>query len=224
MYTFSDIIKNHFLEEFTEVSLGTVAAVLLAACLVGLFIVLIYRITFRGVLYSSGFAFSLVLLSMITSLAILTVTSNVVLSLGMVGALSIVRFRTAVKDPLDTIFMFWAIVVGITSGAGLYSITLVGSLLIGILFLVINLFNGKLSSRCYLMIVRCDPAAAESISKTLSGIRKCRLKSISDTNERCEMICELRTGRDIQKTIQPIRTADGVYEVSVTAYGSGTVL
>ena len=114
----SDLIKNKFVEEFTAISVGTLLTTLLLSFVLGLFVLVIYRVTFGGVSFSKSFALSLVMLSMVTSLAILTVRSNVVLSLGMVGALSIVRFRTAIKDPMDTVFMFWSIVIGIITGAG----------------------------------------------------------------------------------------------------------
>ena len=103
----SDLIKNKFVEEFTAISVGTLLTTLLLSFVLGLFVLVIYRVTFGGVSFSKSFALSLVMLSMVTALAILTVRSNVVLSLGMVGALSIVRFRTAIKDPMDTVFMFW---------------------------------------------------------------------------------------------------------------------
>lgn len=224
MINFTDIIKNHFLEEFAEASVGSVVAAMLIACFMSLFIIVVYKLTFRGVLYQPSFSVSLVLLSMITTLAILTVTSNVVLSLGMVGALSIVRFRTAVKDPMDTIFMFWAIVVGITSGAGLYGITLIGSLIIGVVFLVINLLNGKLPGGCYLLIIRCRSEAAKEIQAVSDRLPKCRLKSMTERKGEQELIFELRTFSDVRKEIEPLKRIEGVTEVSLTSYGSGTLL
>lgn len=117
--SFMDMIKKSVLEQFQSVTVGQMALSIGIAFLMGLFILLVYRQTFRGVLYSKGFAISLVLLAMVTALVIRTISTNLALSLGMVGALSIVRFRTAIKDPVDTVFMFWAITCGIMTGAGL---------------------------------------------------------------------------------------------------------
>ena len=114
----ADTIKDSVLNQFsTGVTAGQMLMSLLVSFLMGLFILVIYRVTFRGVLFSKGFAFSLVLLSMVTALIIRTISSDLALSLGMVGALSIVRFRTAIKEPLDTAFLFWSIAVGIVLAA-----------------------------------------------------------------------------------------------------------
>ena len=133
----SDLIKNKFVEEFTAISVGTLLTTLLLSFALGLFVLVIYRVTYGGVSFSKSFALSLVMLSMVTALAILTVRSNVVLSLGMVGALSIVRFRTAIKDPMDTVFMFWSIVIGIITGAGYITVAILAALLLGALFLAL---------------------------------------------------------------------------------------
>ena len=119
--SFSDIIKNSVISEFSgEFSFTKVVISILLAFVIALFIIFIYKATFRGVVFNKGFALSLVLLSVVTAAIIMTVTANLALSLGMVGALSIVRFRTAIKDPLDLLYLFWAITTGITSGAGMY--------------------------------------------------------------------------------------------------------
>ena len=130
--TFKDIFKSNFLNNITSISILDMLLALLLAFGIGLFIFFIYKKTFSGVMYSSSFAVTLVALTMITTLVILAVTSNVVLSLGMVGALSIVRFRTAIKEPLDIAFLFWSIAVGIVLAAGLIPLAVIGSLLIGI--------------------------------------------------------------------------------------------
>ena len=114
----TDIIKANFIEEVTAISVGDLVTTLLLSFVLGVFVVVVYRLTYGGVSFSRSFSLSLVMLSMVTSLAILTVRANLMLSLGMVGALSIVRFRTAIKDPVDTMFMFWSIVIGIITGAG----------------------------------------------------------------------------------------------------------
>ena len=134
--TFNDIFKSSFLENVSSISILDMALALMLAFGVGLFIFLIYKKTYAGVMYSSSFGVTLVALTMITTLVILAVTSNVVLSLGMVGALSIVRFRTAIKEPLDIAFLFWAIAVGIVLAAGMIPLAVFGSLFIGIIILL----------------------------------------------------------------------------------------
>ena len=129
----SDLIKNKFVEEFTAISVGTLLTTLLLSFALGLFVLVIYRVTYGGVSFSKSFALSLVMLSMVTSLAILTVRSNVVLSLGMVGALSIVRFRAAIKEPIEIVYLFWSIASGIVVGAGLLPLALIGSAIIGLI-------------------------------------------------------------------------------------------
>lgn len=134
--TFNDIFKSSFLENVTSVSFLDMAIALALAFGLGMFIFLVYKKTYQGVMYSSSFGTTLVALTMITTVVILAVTSNVVLSLGMVGALSIVRFRTAIKEPLDIAFLFWSIAVGIVLAAGLIPLAVVGSVIIGVILLV----------------------------------------------------------------------------------------
>ncbi len=129
--TFSDIFKSSFLESVTEFSPIDTLTGMLFALVIGLFIFVIYKKTFSGIMYSTGFAMTLVGLSLVTTLVIMAVTSNVVLSLGMVGALSIVRFRTAIKEPMEIVFLFWSLAVGIVIGAGMIPLAVIGSLIIG---------------------------------------------------------------------------------------------
>ena len=151
--TFSDIFKSSFLENVTSVSImDMVIAMALAFCL-GLFIFFVYKKTYSGVMYSAGFGTTLIALTMITTLVILAVTSNVVLSLGMVGALSIVRFRTAIKEPLDIAFLFWSIAAGIVLAAGMIPLAVFGSILIGIILLVF--VNKKEKTNPYILVVSC---------------------------------------------------------------------
>ena len=134
--SFSDVFMSSFLENVTSVSILDMVLAMVLAFALGLFIFFIYKKTYAGVMYSSSFGVTLVALSMITTLVILAVTSNVVLSLGMVGALSIVRFRTAIKEPLDIAFLFWAIAVGIVLAAGMIPLAVFGSVIIGLIILV----------------------------------------------------------------------------------------
>lgn len=157
--TFQDIFKSSFLENMTSVSFLDMALALVLAFGIGLFIFLIYKRTFSGVMYSGSLGVTLVALTMITTLVILAVTSNVVLSLGMVGALSIVRFRTAIKESLDIAFLFWSIAVGIVLAAGLIPLAVFGSVAIGIFLLLFA--NRKASENPYIVVLQCRDAESE---------------------------------------------------------------
>ncbi|MFZ2437156.1 MAG: DUF4956 domain-containing protein, partial [Trichococcus flocculiformis] len=192
MTTFTDIIKNSFLEETADFSIAAASVSLLSALFIGLFIFFIYKKTYAGVMYSKPFNTSLVLLSVLTTFVILAVTSNVVLSLGMVGALSIVRFRTAIKEPLDLVFLFWSISVGIILGAGLYSLAFLGSAFITVILLVLT---GKVdSSAPYILMLQLESENAElqatEIIKNRFG--KVIVKSKSITDGQPELIYEVK--------------------------------
>lgn len=159
MISFSDIFKSSFLENFAAVSPIDLLMAMLLSFALGLFILFVYKRTNQGVMASDAFGISLVALTMISAFVILAVTSNVVLSLGMVGALSIVRFRTAVKEPLDLVFLFWSISVGIVLAAGMLPLALFGSLFIGlVLILFVNRRGGDTP---YIVILSCDGQESE---------------------------------------------------------------
>ena len=149
--TFQDIFKSSFLENVSSVSLLDMGIALALAFCLGLFIFMVYKKTFNGVMYSSSFGVTLIALTMITTVVILAVTSNVVLSLGMVGALSIVRFRTAIKEPLDIAFLFWSIAVGIVLAAGMIPLAVIGSVIIGVILLVF--VNKKSHVHPYILVL-----------------------------------------------------------------------
>ncbi len=157
--TFSDIFKSSFLENVAAVSVLDMVLAMALAFAIGLFIFLIYKKTYAGVMYSSSFGVTLVALTMITTLVILAVTSNVVLSLGMVGALSIVRFRTAIKEPMDIAFLFWSIAAGIVLAAGMIPLAVFGSVLIGVILLVFA--NRKESADPFILVLRLNGQEAE---------------------------------------------------------------
>lgn len=165
MTTFNDIFKSSFLENVTSFSILDTLLGLLAALAVGLFIYLIYKKTFSGVMYSTGFALTLVGLTLVTTLVIMAVTSNVVLSLGMVGALSIVRFRAAIKEPIEIVFLFWSIAGGIVIGAGMIPMAVIGSIIIGLILLFFA--NRKVHENPYLLILNCDDETAENLALSL---------------------------------------------------------
>ena len=157
--TFSDIFKSNFLENVTSVTLLDMFLALGLSFAIGLFIFLIYKKTYAGVMYSSTFGVTLIAMTMVSTFVILAVTSNVVLSLGMVGALSIVRFRTAIKEPLDIAFLFWSIAAGIVLAAGMIPLAVIGSIIIGIIILVFA--NRKSHVNPYIVVLQCEDGESE---------------------------------------------------------------
>ena len=217
-------LQSLFLEEFSAISVGELLTAVLLSFFLGLFIVAVYRVTYSGVLFQKSFALGLVLLSMVTSLVILTISSNVVLSLGMVGALSIVRFRTAVKEPMDTIFMFWAIVAGIITGAGYVPVAIIATLLIGILFLGLSFAGVRFHSSAYLAVVRYDAASDETVNSALRLLPKYKLRSKNMVGDAFEMVLELKLTEAQMKQVEALRSVEGVREVDLLSYNGGTTL
>ena len=216
--SFSDIFKSSFLENITGVSLLDMGIALILAFAVGLFIFFVYKKTYQGVMYSSGFGVTLVALTMITTVVILAVTSNVVLSLGMVGALSIVRFRTAIKEPLDIAFLFWSIAVGIVLAAGLIPLALVGSLFIG---LVLILFvNRKSHLNPFIVVLsvkdkQSEKAAREFLEKTC---KKYVIKSKTAAKGAIELNVEVRLKTDDTDFINALSETEGVQSAALVSY------
>lgn len=215
---FNDIFKSSFLENINSVSILDMAIALILAFGLGLFIFLIYKKTFSGVMYSSSFGVTLVALTMITTLVILAVTSNVVLSLGMVGALSIVRFRTAIKEPLDIAFLFWSIAVGIVLAAGMIPLAVIGSIAIGIVLLIF--VNKKSHINPYILLVQCENhdcevKAKEYIEKFVS---KCSVKSKTVQKDRIELNLEVRLAEDNTDFINALSEMDGVNSAVLVSY------
>ena len=222
MITFADIIKGKFLEEFTAISIGDALVAIALSFALSLFIVFIYKTTYAGVNYSRSFSGCLMMLSMVTSLVILVVSSNVVLSMGMVGALSIVRFRTAVKEPTDTAFMFWAIATGIICGAGYVTISILVTLLLGLLFVAVHVLTGKQKHQSYMIVVRYDSdSPAES---KLSGLPGYRMKNKTLAGNYTELVCEVKLTDGALKKIDFLRSIPGVREVTIMNSVSGSVL
>ena len=175
MTTFQDIFKSSFLERLDSVSLLDTALALVLAFLLGLFIFLVYKRSYSGVMYSPSFGVTLIALTLITTLLILAVTSNIVLSLGMVGALSIVRFRTAIKEPMDIAFLFWSIAAGIVLAAGLIPLAVLGSLFVGAVLLVFS--RQKNGESPYILVVRCaSPREEEQVRGGLPGGDRAELR------------------------------------------------
>ena len=222
MINFSDVIKGKFLEEFSAISMNEAIIAIALSFVLSLFIVFVYRITYAGVNYSRNFTGCLMMLSMVTTLVILVISSNMVLSLGMVGALSIVRFRTAVKEPTDTAFLFWAIATGIICGAGYITVSVLTTLLLGLLFVLAYVLSGKPKGGSYMIVVRGDASCeVESKLEKLSGYRL-RNKTIS--KDYIELVVEAKlTGNQLKK-LDHFREMPGVQEISVMNSVGGSVL
>lgn len=216
--TFKDIFKSSFLENVTSVSLlDMMIALVLAFCL-GLFIFYVYKKTFSGVMYSSSFGVTLIALTMITTIVILAVTSNVVLSLGMVGALSIVRFRTAIKEPLDSAFLFWSIAVGIILAAGMIPLAVIGSVVLGLILIVF--VNKKTYVNPYIVVIRCEDHKSEIQAKAFldQQVEKCVVKSKSAQKGMIELNMEIRMKDDNTDFINVLAEMQGIQSAVLVSY------
>ncbi len=216
--SFKDIFKSSFLENITGVSLLDMVIALLLAFGVGMLIFLVYRKTYQGVMYSSSFGTTLVALTMITTVVILAVTSNVVLSLGMVGALSIVRFRTAIKEPLDIAFLFWSIAVGIVLAAGLIPLAVIGSVVIGAMLLVF--VNRKSHCNPYIVVLSCADSASEKNATAFleQQVQRCVVKSKTATKGMIELNLEVRMKDDNTDFINVLSEMNGVHSAVLVSY------
>ena len=218
MISFSDIIKGKFLEEFSAISLGEMLIGIALAFVLSLFIVFIYRITYAGVNYSRSFVGTLIMLSMVTTVVILVISSNVVLSLGMVGALSIVRFRTAIKEPLDIAFLFWSIAAGIVLAAGMIPLAVIGSVVIGLVLLVF--VNRKSHVHPYIVVLSCDNHDAEVRAHAFLAQHTLRsiVKSKSATRGAIELNIEVRLKDDNTDFINALADMPGVNSAVLVSY------
>lgn len=215
--TFQDIFKSSFLENVTAVSLLDMAIALALAFAVGVFIFFVYKKTYKGVMYSSTFGVTLIALTMIATLVILAVTSNVVLSLGMVGALSIVRFRSAIKDPLDIAFLFWAIGAGIVLAAGLIPLGMIGSLLIGAVLLLF--VNHKSNDQPYVAVIGLSTQAEDTVLETLAkGTKKQVVKTKSVSPEGMELTAEVRLQENSTAFMNSLAAIPGVSRATLVSY------
>lgn len=217
-----DTIKKSVLSNFTgTITVTDMLLSLIVAFLIGVFIIYVYKKTYTGVVYSKAFALCILLLAMVTSMIIRTISSNISLSLGMVGALSIVRFRTAVKEPVDTGFMFWGITAGIMSGAGLYIPALVGSLGLGVLYFIIYIAGFKTTSR-YLLVLKYETNVHEEVLKKLRGVKKFKIRSKSILRNQVELSIEVDVkeskGKVSTQLVDSFGTIDGMINASLIAY------
>ena len=216
--TFSDIFKSSFLESVTEFSPMDVLLGMVVALIVGLFIFVIYKKTFTGVMYSSGFALTLVGLALVTTLVIMAVTSNVVLSLGMVGALSIIRFRAAIKEPMEIVFLFWSIAVGIVIGAGMIPLAVIGSAIIGVVLLLFA--NRKSRENPYILVLNCADETAEQAALGLvkDAVSRYGVKTKTVSADGIELTAELRTKNNDTAFVNRITALPGVSNATLISY------
>ena len=216
--TFQDIFKSSFLENVNAIPVFDMVLTMVLAFSVGLFIFFIYKKCYAGVMYSASFGGTLIGLTMVTALVILAVTSNIVLSLGMVGALSIVRFRTAIKEPSDIVFLFWASGAGIVLAAGLIPLAIFGSLLIGLILLVFS--NHKSFDRPYILVIHCTDSDAEKASREFvqCNVKKLSLKSKSVAPGCIELNYEVRLKDADTDFINALAELPGISHTVMVSY------
>ena len=216
--SFNDIFKSSFLENVTAVSVTDMLLTIVLAFCIGLFIFFVYKKTYQGVMFSASFGVTLIALTMITSQVILAVTSNVVLSLGMVGALSIVRVRTAIKEPLDIAFLFWSIAVGIILAAGMIPLAVIGSVIIGLILLIF--VNKKSSRNPYIVVLSCENHAAEQAAMQFlqAQTEHCVVKSKSAQAGLVELNTEVRLKGDNTDFVNEISAMPGIHSAMLVSY------
>ena len=216
--TFNDIFKSSFLESITEFSAADTLIAMVAALVIGMFIFVVYKKTFNSVMYSTGFAMTLVGMTMVTTLVILAVTSNVVLSLGMVGALSIVRFRAAIKEPMEIVYLFWAVAAGIVIGAGMLPLAVIGSAIIGVILILFA--NKKIHDNPYLLILNCQDENAENTALSLmkEAVKKYAVISKTVNVQGIEFTAEIRMKDGETAFVNRLNEIAGVENATLVSY------
>ena len=199
-----------------------VIASLVIALLVGLFIFFIYKKTFGGVMYSRNFNLSLIMLTMVTSLMLMLINNSLALSMGMVGALSIIRFRTAVKDPIDTVFMFWAVGEGIAVGTKYYDIAVIAALVIGVIMVALTVFKGKVSMP-YLLILHYHEGAGQQVRQMVKQLPNARMKSKTAQRDGIELTMELRLKENETGFVEKFLRVEGVYDATLISHQGETI-
>ena len=216
---FKDVFKKSFLEGFTsmDITTGKIAATLIVTALLALYIFAIYRLVTRKVFYSKNFNISLAVMSLITAAIILAMQSNLVISLGMVGALSIVRFRTSIKDPMDLVFMFWSISIGIICGAGLYEVALVTSVAVTVFILVLDMI--PVSKAPMMLVINSSQMDGEQQILDIVGkySKSYKVKSRNLSKGRLDMVVELRV-KDESALVSEVAALEGMIGASLIAH------
>lgn len=216
--TFNDVFKSSFLENVTQFSAVDTLVGMFFAIVISLFIFVVYKKTFNGVMYSSSFALTLVGLSLVTTLVIMAVTSNVVLSLGMVGALSIVRFRAAIKEPIEIVYLFWSIAAGIVIGAGMIPLAVIGSAIIGVILILFA--NRRIHENPYILILNCADEKAEDTAMQVAGtaLQKFLVKSKTVSGGGIELTAEVRLKDAATSFVNDMQEIEGVDHVTLVSY------
>ena len=212
------IFNFSFLDKAASFSIPDILVALVVSFALGLFIFFVYSRTFKGVMYSSSFGISLIAMGLITTLVILTVSTNLIASLGMVGALSIVRFRTVVKEPLDLVYLFWSITIGIIVGTGLIPMAIIGSVLIGLILFVF--VNRKTSDTPYVVVISCDGESSEAQSLALINgqTKKHVVKAKTVNKDSVELTIEVRLKDTSSQFVNALLSVPGVSNATLVSY------
>ena len=216
--SFSDVFKNSFLESVESFTVTDLLIGMLFAVIISLFIFWVYKKTFTGIMYSPGFSLTLIGLCLVTTLVIMAVTSNVVLSLGMVGALSIVRFRAAIKDPMEIVFLFWSLAVGIVIGAGMIPLALTGSVIIGVILMIFA--NRRQTGMPYILVMNCDGEESEkaAVEAARSSVSKFITKAKTVNASGIELTAQVRLKDDKTSFLNEISAMNGVTNATLVSY------
>ena len=212
------IFNFSFLDKAASFSIPDILAALFVSFALGLFIFFVYTKTFKGVMYSSSFGISLIAMDLITTLIILTVSTNLIASLGMVGALSIVRFRTVIKEPLDLVYLFWSITVGIIVGTGLIPMAIIGSVVIGLILFIF--ISRKSHDTPYVVVINCEDDQAEVLSLSLLSehAKKHVIKAKSVSKDSVELTVEVRLKDSSSQFVNALLDVPGVSNATLVSY------
>jgi uncharacterized membrane protein YhiD involved in acid resistance len=212
------LFNINFLNKAETFSISEILIALGISFILGLFIFMVYQKTYVGVMYSSSFGITLIGMDMITTLVIVAVSSNLITSLGMVGALSIVRFRTVVKEPLDLVYLFWSITTGIIVGAGLIPLAIIGSVIIGLMLFIFT--NRKTTDTPYVLVLTCDSEEAEkeSIKMIKENTKKLQIKSKNVSKDELEFTIEVRLKDSSTKFLNKLLEIEGVFNAVLVSY------
>ncbi len=219
-FTFNEILEagSVGLSGSGSITIATIFLSMLVSLLTGLFISYIYRRTFQGVLFQKSFAMAIVLVTLITTMVIMVISGNLILSLGMVGALSIVRFRAAVKDPLDIVYLFWGVAAGIANGVAYYSVSIIASIFIGVSLIYYSKIPSRLKSK--LLVVNCNSSVAPEVKSLITKQSKNNvIRSQSEKNELNELVFEITT-YETDEFYEKIREIDGVQQIRLLNYST----
>ena len=216
--SFSDVFKNSFLESVESFTVTDLLIGMLFAVIISLFIFWVYKKTFTGIMYSPGFSLTLIGLCLVTTLVIMAVTSNVVLSLGMVGALSIVRFRAAIKDPMEIVFLFWSLAVGIVIGAGMIPLALTGSVIIGVILMIFA--NRRQTGMPYILVLNCDSEESEkaAVDAARASVSKFITKAKTVNASGIELTAQVRLKDNLTSFVNEISSINGVSNATLVSY------